>query len=273
MKYELRNRERKRSLRKRQQKKKILYAEKYEFLRKDEIIDVIALALFPIFAITLLYQVTFVQSREADLYSIGIFSLAQAIIVFIAICLFILAYLTGIVDVKNFTRGEATDLSGTKPKKEGLFSVKDIVRMDETFTDDYTQWFMYGLLIQVGFSLVYGGFAGSLFELDFSWNYNALIMVINSAVAEELFFSLFLTAFLLSLSKKTYHVVIACAINIMVFILFHSIVYGANMDAILYIVFLRGLYFALYSKTRRVSIPILLHIINNFIFVSTILFI
>ena len=236
----------------------------FENAENEEVIDIIVFALLPIFAITLLYQTTFVQSEQADLYRIGIFSLAQSILVFIGICLFSLAWATGIISVKNITKGGDSE-SGAL--------IKNIIKLDENLTEDYLKWFLYALIVQLIFSIIYGGFTGSIFDLEVSWNYNAAIMVINSAIAEEIFFSLFLTAFLLNLFKKSVYIIFALIINIGVFILFHSIVYGSNTEAIIYIIFLRTVYFMVYARTRRLSIPILLHIVNNFAFVSTVLFV
>ncbi|MBD3211847.1 MAG: CPBP family intramembrane metalloprotease [Candidatus Lokiarchaeota archaeon] len=72
-------------------------------------------------------------------------------------------------------------------------------------------------------------------------------------------------------SKKIF-VLLAGIGSTLLFVLLHNTVYGTNEKAIFYIMGLRLLYFLVYYKSRRTSIPMLLHCLNNFLCMGTIFF-
>ncbi len=107
--------------------------------------------------------------------------------------------------------------------------------------------------------------------MDYVWDLNAFILTVNAGIGEELFFSLFLTGFLLSLSPRKIITFLVLIINLIGFGLVHIMVYKSNQEAIIFILFLRILYFFTYLKTRRASIPIILHCFNNLLFIKLVL--
>ena len=238
-----------------------------ETLSKKDVIDIITLIVCALFAITIIYQITFIQSTQNNIRDLGILALGIAVLSFVGISLVSLFSNIGVVEFLNFKK----EYHGASDKKE--FSLGDMIKRDTDFQKDFLNIFLIGLIVQVGFSFIYGGFAGSAFDLSFQYDLNAVLLIINTAVGEELFFSLFLAAVSLSLCKEMWHVFVAGLINVLGFIAVHMIVYGTTPEAALYIVVLRIIYFYMYYKTRRVSLPILLHALNNFLFISTILFI
>lgn len=234
-------------------------------LEKQEILDIFFFITVALFAFTAVYQVTFIGSQVNEIRELGVTALGLGVMGAMAFGLTFALMASGYIEIKNFR--EEYNASG----RDFNFS---LIKADETFKDDFLNIFLIALVAQIGFSFVYGGFTGSVFELTFNWNLNAIMQVINTAVAEELFFNLFLTAFLLSvLPKERYSIFLAGAINIFGFLAFHLVVYGTNPEASYFIFGLRLIYFLVYYKTRRASIPILLHVLNNFLFVSTLLFI
>jgi len=238
-------------------------------LQKEEVIDILFLVLMPVFALTLVYQITFIQSNDAQIKELGTMALGLSALTIVGISLLAIFASSGIVKIKNLRKTFKGDMEGSKK----LISIKDLINEDPALQTDYLNIFIFALLAQIGFSFIYGGFTGSVFDLEFQWNINSLLLTVNAAVAEELFFCLFLAALMLSLCKELWHIFVVGFINVFGFLLVHAIVYGTQPEAIFYIIFLRVLYFYIYYKTRRVSIPILLHCLNNFLFIRTILFI
>lgn len=144
---------------------------------------------------------------------------------------------------------------------------------DEDFSRDFGLIFLVALIIQLGFSFFYGSFTGFQLNAEFQWELNAFLLTVNAGIGEELFFSLFLTGFLLSLSSKKWFIFLALITNLIGFGLVHMIVYKSNQEAVVFVLFLRALYFFAYLKTRRASIPMILHCFNNFLFIKSVLFV
>jgi membrane protease YdiL (CAAX protease family) len=232
-------------------------------LAKKDIIDPLFIILVSIFTVTLMYQITLIQNPDPALEQLGMMALGFLGFTTGAGFLSLLVVNSGIIE---------TLYVGPKVDRTMGTQVHFSVTQDKTFASD-VNWLIGALFAQLGFSLVYGTFTGSVFDLSFTWDMNTLLLPINAGVAEELVFTFFLSALLLSLSTERWHIVLGGFINMGAFILVHHVVYGANWDALFYIIFLRGLYFLLYFQTRRASFPILLHVLNNFLFIKSILFI
>jgi len=156
-------------------------------------------------------------------------------------------------------------------KEKFRIAVKDIVIRDESFSRDYGITFLIDLAIQIIFSFLYGSFTAFQLNIVYTWDLNAFLLTVNAGIGEELFFSLFLTGFLLSLSPRKIITFLALTINLIGFGLVHLVVYKSNQEALIFVLFLRILYFFTYFKTRRASIPMILHCFNNFLFIKSIL--
>ncbi|MHA1461234.1 MAG: CPBP family glutamic-type intramembrane protease [Promethearchaeota archaeon] len=227
---------------------------------REEIIDVVFLLLMTYFGISIIFQISFLQSSDPNLRELGRLALGLGFVSVLGISLTMLSTSTGLMRVKNLKR------------ESFRVAVKDIVIQDETFCHDYGLTFLIAFVIQIFFTFFYGSFTGFQFNIAYTWDLNAFLLTVNAGIGEELFFSLFLTGFLLSLSSRKIITFLALAINLIGFGLVHIIVYKSNQEALIFILFLRLLYFFTYFKTRRASIPMILHCFNNFLFVKSVLY-
>jgi len=123
------------------------------------------------------------------------------------------------------------------------------------------------LLLKIGLA-----FVGLELGVPLTWDINAFALVVNAGVGGELFFTLFLTGALLNLDSRRRFTFLILLLNVVIFLLAHGIVYNDNISALIHVAFLRVLYFGLHYKTRRPSIIILLHCVNNLIAIKTLLF-
>ena len=228
---------------------------------REEVIDVIFLILMVYLGISLIYQISLLQSADANLRELGRLSLGLGFVSVLGICLTMLSTSAGLMKIKNLKR---VDLRN---------SMKDVLVRDEDFGRDFGFTFLVALAIQLGFSFFYGSFTGFQLNAEFQWELNAFLLTVNAGIGEELFFSLFLTGFLLSLSSKKWFIFLALITNLIGFGLVHMVVYKSNQEAIVFVLFMRALYFFAYLKTRRASIPMILHCFNNFLFIKSILFV
>jgi membrane protease YdiL (CAAX protease family) len=231
-----------------------------KLLNKGEVIDLPFIASLMFFAVSIVYQVVLSFSQSAELRELGLRALGLGILAIFGLILAIFYAYTGILKISNY-------------RKQGTFtsSFKNMPVLDERFQKDYSRGFVIGLVAQVGLGFLFGIFLGAQFYSDVEWSLNSFLLVLNSGIGEEIFFSLCLTAFLLSLSFRAWHIILAGSLNLIIFGVFHMVVYETNQFALLYILFLRLLYFGLYLYSRRPSIPILLHCINNLLFLNSIL--
>ena len=225
---------------------------------REEIIDVVFLLLMTYFGISIIFQISFLQSIDPNLRELGRLALGLGFVSVLGISLTMLSTSTGLMTVKNLKR------------KSLRITVKNIVIQDESFSRDYGVTFLIALAIQIFFTFFYGSFTGFQFNVKYTWDLNAFLLTVNAGIGEELFFSLFLTGFLLSLSPRKIITFLALAINLIGFGLVHIVVYKSNQKALIFILFLRILYFFTYFKTRRASIPMILHCFNNLLFVISI---
>lgn len=228
---------------------------------REEVIDIVFLLLMTYFGISIIFQISFLQSSDPNLRELGRLALGLGFVSVLGISLTLLSTSTGLMKVKNL-------------KRESLrIIVKNIVIQDESFSRDYGVIFLIAFAIQIFFTFFYGSFTGFQFNIAYTWDLNAFLLTVNAGIGEELFFSLFLTGFLLSLSPRKIVTFLALAINLIGFGLVHIIVYKLNQEALIFILFLRILYFFTYFQTRRASIPMILHCFNNLFFIKSILLI
>ncbi len=226
---------------------------------REEIIDVVFLLLMSYFGISIIFQISFLQSSDPGLKELGKLALGLGFVGVLGVSLTLLSISTGIMNVKNLKKGEFKNM------------FQNVIIKDDTFSYDYGLTFLVAFSIQIILTFLYGSFTGFQFNLGYDWDFNAVLLTINAGIGEELFFSLFLTGFFLSLSSKRFMFFLALLINLISFATVHMIVYKSNLNALIFISFLRGIYFFTYLKTRRASIPIILHCFNNFLFIKSIL--
>ena len=226
---------------------------------REEILDAIFMALLVIFAACITYLITFLQSVDPFLKTSAQYALALGFIGLMGITSTIIATSGGYMRIKHF------DLSN--PNR----FFKNIFLQDESISQDYIHVFLTGLIVQVVYSYIYGISAGCEFGIDSSFELNTVLLAINAGIGEEILFSLFLTGFLLSMSPRAVGVFFAWIINLVAFGIVHLVVYQADQEAIVFLLGLRTIYFLAYYKTRRVSIPMLLHCFNNLLFMKIIM--
>jgi len=230
--------------------------------QKEEKIDIFSLLITAFLAISLLYEARYIVSKDSQLKEIGLMAVVLGTLSFMAISFTALLISIGIVKIQKFPLGRNKSIS-----------LKRIIAVDDTLGKDYARWLILGLLVQIITSYVYGSYLGFQFSIGNEWSLNALLLTLNAGIAEELFFSLFLGGMLLSFGINKIQVFLSGIAITVSFALLHNMVYETDQKAILFITMLRILYFLIYYKTRRVSIPMALHCLNNFLFVQTMFFI
>jgi len=230
--------------------------------QQEEKIDIFSLLLTGFLTISLLYGARYIMSKDPQLKEIGLMAVALGTLSFTAISFTALLISIGIIKIQKLSLGYDKNIS-----------IKSIIAKDDTLGKDYARWFIIGILVQIIVSYVYGSYLGFHFSIGNEWSLNTLLLTLNAGIAEELFFSLFLGGMLLSFGTKKLQVLISGIVITISFTILHNVVYETEQRAILFIAILRILYFLIYYKTRRVSIPMVLYCLNNFLFVQTMLFI
>jgi membrane protease YdiL (CAAX protease family) len=231
------------------------------YVRKEEKLDLFFVVFLSFFSIAIIYQITYIQNANPLLREMSRMAMGLGILSFMTVSFILLLSSYGILKIRHLKMNPTLSISLGK-----------IITEDEEFGYDYSRWFLGGLFLQVAFGSVYGLFLGFPFSARVEWELNALLLTLNSAIAEELFFSLFLAGVLLNLVSKKIFVFLAGIGSTLLFVLLHNTVYGTNEHAIIYIMGLRLLYFFVYYKSRRASIPMILHCFNNFLCMGTIFF-
>jgi membrane protease YdiL (CAAX protease family) len=226
---------------------------------REEIVDVLFLLMMSYFGISIIFQISFLQSSDPSLKELGKLALGLGFVGVLGVSLTLLGISTGLMNVKNLKKGDYKSI------------FRNLIIKDESFSYDYGITFLIVFATQIFLTFFYGSFSGSQFNLGYNWDLNAILLTINAGIGEELFFSLFLTGFFLSLSPRKIIVFLALLINLIGFALVHIIVYKSNQEALIFILLLRVLYFFTYLKTRRASIPMILHCFNNLFFIKSIL--
>ena len=234
---------------------------RFPYNKKPERIDIVFVLCVVIFGITIAIQLTYLQSTDPLLRNLAEIAVGMGLLSLLGVGFTSFLAMRGVVPVMVF-RG----------KGEPLTSEKSFTLLDPEFSRDFSKAFPLALFIQIGINLVFGTFLGFQFDSSFVWELSSFLLVINAGVGEELFFTLFLTGVLLSFKQEKWYVTFVCVLNVIIFGIVHMQVYGGNQVALLHVLSLRFLYFWVYYKTRRASIPILLHCFNNFLFVKTVLF-
>jgi len=236
---------------------------KKEYLRNNlaERIDIIFVFCTVIFGLTITLQLTYLNSSDPLLNSLAEVALGLGMLSLLGVGFTTFFTLKGNVQIENFNLK-----NGELPKN------KSFMLIDKNFTKDFSMVFPLVLLIQLVINSLFGIFLGFQYGLDFTWELTSVLLVINAGVGEELFFTLFLTGVLISFKQEKWYIYGVCLLNVITFGVVHMQVYGSNQVALLHVLSLRVLYFWVYYKTKRPSIPMLLHCFNNFLFVKTILF-
>ena len=226
---------------------------------REEIVDVIFLLMMSYFGISIIFQISFLQSSDPSLKELGKLALGLGFVGVLGVSLTLLGISTGLMNVKNLKKGDYKSI------------FRNLIIKDESFSYDYGITFLIVFGIQIFLTFFYGSFSGFQFNLEYIWDLNAILITVNAGIGEELFFSLFLTGFLLSLSARKLNIFLALIINLIGFGIVHIVVYNSNLKALTFVLLLRGIYFFTYLKTRRASIPMILHCFNNFIFIKSVL--
>jgi membrane protease YdiL (CAAX protease family) len=209
--------------------------------------------------IRVIFQISFLQSSDPSLKELGKLALGLGFVGVLGVSLTLLGISTGLMNVKNLKKGDYKS------------TFRNLIIKDESFSYDYGITFLIVFGIQIFLTFFYGSFSGFQFNLGYIWDLNAILITVNAGIGEELFFSLFLTGFLLSLSARKLNIFLALIINLIGFGIVHIVVYNSNLKALTFVLLLRGIYFFTYLKTRRASIPMILHCFNNFIFIKSVL--
>ena len=226
---------------------------------REEIVDVVFLLLMSYFGISIIFQISFLQNSDPSLGDLGKLALGLGFVGVMGVSLTLLCLSTGIMKVKNLKKGDYKSL------------FRNLIIQDDTFSHDYGLTFLVAFAILILLTFFYGSFSGFQFNLGYTWDLNAVLLTVNAGIGEELFFSLFLTGFFLSLSPRKIITLLAFTVNLIGFALVHIVVYKSNQEALIFILFLRSLYFITYFKTRRASIPMILHCFNNLLFIKSVL--
>jgi membrane protease YdiL (CAAX protease family) len=228
--------------------------------KKPERIDIVFVICVIIFGITIAVQLTYLQSADPFMRNLAEIAIGMGLLSLLGVGFTSFLAMRGVVPVVVF-------------KGEGglLASEKSFTLLDPEFSRDFSKAFPLALFVQIGINVVFGTFLGFQFDSSFVWELSSFLLVINAGVGEELFFTLFLTGVLLSFRQEKWYVIFICLLNVIIFGIVHTQVYSGNQIALLHILGLRVLYFWVYYKTRRASMPMLLHCFNNFLFVKTIL--
>ena len=226
-----------------------------------ERIDIVFVICVVIFGITIAVQLTYLQSTDPLLRNLAEIAIGMGLLSLLGVGFTSFLAMRGVVPVMVF-----------REKGEPLASDKSFTFFDPKFSRDFSREFPIALFVQIGINVVFGAFLGFQFDSSFTWELSSVLLVISAGVGEELFFTLFLTGVLLSLRQEKCYVAFVCVLNVIIFGIVHMQVYKGNQVALLHVLSLRFLYFWVYYKTRRASIPILLHCFNNFLFVKTVLF-
>jgi membrane protease YdiL (CAAX protease family) len=87
--------------------------------------------------------------------------------------------------------------------------------------------------------------------------------VLIQACGEELIFSMFLQSIILANSKKRYHIIVGTIGNGVLFSFYHIFVYQGQFVIFIQLFVFRIILASIYTKTKRISIPMLIHLINN----------
>ena len=228
---------------------------------RKEVFDFFFIIFLTCYGMTIAIQLSFLGSFDSSLQELGYRALGLGVISLMGI-----SFTAFLVSMKKITISNL-------PKLTTPFGIiQDIFFLDEDFRKDYLVIFPIALLVQVTGTYILGAVVGFELGVPLTWDINAFVLVVNAGVGEELFFTLFLTGALLNLDSKHRFTFLILILNVVIFLLAHGIVYSDNLSALIHVAFLRVLYFGLYYKTRRPSIPILLHCVNNLIAMKTLLF-
>jgi len=228
---------------------------------RGEVVDIFMVILVVLFSVTMTVQLTYLLNSNEALRELGMRALGLLVI-----------SIMGISFTAFFRVSMKENLFNKAYLSPSSLRVVPFELFDKRFTADFIKIFPVAFVIQFIITLIFGEVAGFQFNTTQKWEINSVLLVINAGVGEELFFTLFLTGVLLSFKSDKWYILLLCAFNQFIFFVAHLKVYSTNNFALLHLSFLRILYFFVYYKTRRPSIPMLLHCLNNFLSMNTILF-
>ncbi|MHA1342268.1 MAG: lysostaphin resistance A-like protein [Promethearchaeota archaeon] len=124
-----------------------------------------------------------------------------------------------------------------------------------------------GIIIISSFLLELLVQSGSTFETQDYQAYNQ-VFVILQAISEEMLFSLLIQSIIISLSKNKYQIIIFSILNAFLFSYYHIFVYKDKI--LIYLFIFRLVLITIYYYSRRISIPIITHLIINILSVTVI---
>ncbi|MBD3212116.1 MAG: CPBP family intramembrane metalloprotease [Candidatus Lokiarchaeota archaeon] len=242
------------------EKKKLDHLKKY-YSQEVEKLDLIFYIAIIFHSLSLMFQFTLIQSDDAYLKQVGLMAIAQAVLSFMGISFTALLVTTGFLNVRN----EIIE-------KRKIESSRIITGSSYNLVGEDLPWLVAGIFAQIGLYIIFGSVPGSQIEVLQSYGFYPLLLAFNAGISEELFFSLFLSSVILSLGKSKTHLFVSALFISGSFMLLHLVVYGSDRNALFFVLLLRVIYFLIYYKTRRISIPIFLHCLNNILFINMMLF-
>lgn len=136
-------------------------------------------------------------------------------------------------------------------------------RWDNADLLDMLKWVLLGIALVLANSFAFSQLVEASVFASNETLLNASFVTIQ-AIAEELTFSLFLQSLAVANSKKRYQLVLFTLGNAGLFAIYHYIVYGFGWVLLQLAVF-RIILAYIYTKSKRISIPMLIHLINNVI--------
>ena len=105
---------------------------------REEVIDVLFLVLMVYLGISLIYQISLLQSADANLRELGRLSLGLGFVSVLGMCLTMLSTSAGLMKIKNLKKDDFRN------------SMKDVLVRDEDFSRDFGLTFLVALVIQLG---------------------------------------------------------------------------------------------------------------------------
>lgn len=160
-------------------------------------------------------------------------------------------------------------LDQTVKREKGPLFDSVFVQLDETSTKIVMVWLIIGLGGLIIINLLFGSGTSASFILP------SVVFGTVGAIGEELFF-LSMQAIIWDILmfsktlKKTKYIkeIFGVGFITVLFTFFHTVIYAGQISALLYVTGLRLIGSIIYQITRRPSIPILIHLINNLLAIS-----
>lgn len=127
------------------------------------------------------------------------------------------------------------------------------------------KYIIIGIALVLMNSLIFSKISSaSAFQLQSAFTMNFSFITIQS-VSEELTFSLFIQSIIIAVSKNKQSLVLLTLLNGVLFSLYHIFVYSSKPILFAELFVFRIILATIYTKTKRISIPIMIHLTNNLI--------